>query len=110
MGSYIIYMCTFPNGKKYVGQTNRDLYTRMNEHYRDSMNLKCKKYNWPFYKALREFGFLQTDWQVLQTCENQEELNQAEKYWIKYYNTNMHIAGSNGYNQSEGGEGWSKSR
>ena len=76
----------------------------MNEHYRDSMKPKKKKYNWPFYKALREFGFLSTSWEVLQTCKTQEELNLAEKYWIKYYNTNMHIAGANGYNQSEGGE------
>ena len=43
IGSYIIYMCKFPNAKMYIGQTNRDLYTRMSEHYRDFMNPKCKK-------------------------------------------------------------------
>lgn len=108
--AYIIYSCTFPDGKMYVGQTNRDLYTRMNEHYKNAYNEKSKKYNSPFCHALRESGFLSTQWNVLQVCENQDELNKAEKYWIAYYNTNMHNANSNGYNQSEGGEGWSKSR
>lgn len=110
MGTYIIYKCTFPDGKAYIGQTNRDLYTRMNEHFRNSTNPKAKKYSSPFCTALRETGLLNTSWEILQVCETQEELNQAEKYWIKFYNTNMHMHNSNGYNQSEGGEGWSKSR
>lgn len=108
MGTFIIYKCTFPDGKMYIGQTNRDLNSRMNEHFRNASNPKSKKFNSPLCKAIRDAGQINTKWEILQTCETQEELNQAEKYWIKYYNTNMHNLNSNGYNQSEGGEGWSK--
>lgn len=110
MGSYIIYMCTFPNGKMYIGQTNRSLDERIKEHFRDAMNPKCRKYNIEFYKQIRIVGPINTKWEILQTCETQEELNKAEKYWISYYNTNIHSPNSNGYNMSKGGEGWSKYR
>lgn len=77
----------------------------MNEHFRNAMNPKSKKYNCPFYKALRDAGITNVKFEIIDKAETQEELNQKEKYWIKYYNTNMKVSGSNGYNLSEGGEG-----
>lgn len=110
MGTFIIYKCTFPDGKMYIGQTNRDLNSRMSEHFRNASNPKSKKFGSPFCKAIRAVGPVNTKWEIIDHAESQEELNKKEKYWISYYNTDIHHPNSNGYNQSEGGEGWSKNK
>ena len=110
MGSYIIYKCTLPDGKMYIGQTNRSLDERIKEHFRDAMNPKCRKYNIEFYKKIREFGPINVKFEIIDHADSQDELNQKEKYWLAYYNTDIHSPNSNGYNMSEGGEGWSKYR
>ena len=88
-----IYKITFPNNKIYIGKSN-DIKRRCYEHNRlDREDILCDKMIHKYYGQLKEIT-------ILEEClEN--ELNEREKYWIKYYNsTNKKI----GYNCTEGGE------
>lgn len=86
----VIYKTTnLINGKIYIGQDSKN-----NSNYYGSGLLLSK--------ALKKYGKENFIKEILQICENKEELNQFEKNWIKYYNsTNKDI----GYNMSEGGTG-----
>lgn len=87
------------NGKKYVGQTKRDLNIRLSEHKSDSKKKRGKLYN-----AIRKYGIDNFRVKVLKTIDNTEDrlgakLGEYEKYYIEKYNT---IA--EGYNVVRGGE------
>ena len=101
----IIYRCTLPNGKMYIGQTNRELKDRKYEHIRKSKIKTSVGYNYPFYRAIRKYGENNLVWDILDYADNQIDLNEKEKYWINYYNTYIGNKNSNGYNQTVGGEG-----
>lgn len=98
----IIYKATFPNGKSYIGQTIYELEYRKSKHKGD-----YKSKNLIFYYAIRKYGWNNIIWEIIDTAETQEELNEKEKYWIKYYNTHFKAENSNGYNMTTGGEGTS---
>ena len=103
----IIYRCTLPNGKMYIGQTYREFQERQYEHIRKSKIKTENGYNYPFYRAIRKHGVENLIWDILDCASSQEELNEKEKYWISYYNTYIKSKNSNGYNQTLGGEGQS---
>lgn len=93
----IIYCATNTvNGKKYIGQTIRDFDRRKKEHI--SQSKRADKYS--FHFALNKYGENSFVWSVLDKCNNQEELDTKEIYWIGYYDT----YGRNGYNMSLGGQ------
>lgn len=53
-------------------------------------------------KAIRKYGLENFKKEILESCSNDDELNEKERYWIKFYNsTNRKI----GYNLTEGGTG-----
>lgn len=97
----VIYCATFPNGKKYIGQTKRRFVDRYKEHKYasslDEINL-C-----PFYRAIKKYGFENLDWSILEICESEEYLNDREVYWINEYNSFIGFKGSMGYNGTVGG-------
>lgn len=66
----------------------------MNDYLNPNVNL----YNGHFYKALRKYGVENFTFQIIELCR-QDELNEREIYWIKYYDSF-----NNGYNQTIGGE------
>ena len=101
----IIYRCTLPNGKMYIGQTYRELNDRIHEHLRKSKIKTEIGYNYPFYRAIRKYGEKNLKWDILDYANTKDELNEKEKYWISYYNTYIRNKNSNGYNQTIGGEG-----
>ena len=101
----IIYRCSFPNGKMYIGQTNRSLHERIREHIRVSKIKTSPGYNYPFYRAIRKYGDDNLEWDILDTAGSQPELNERERYWISYYNTCILSENPCGYNQTYGGEG-----
>ena len=101
----IIYRCTLPNGKMYIGQTHRELQDRIYEHIRKSKIKTDIRYNYPFYRAIRKYGENNLIWDILDYAENQDELNEKEIFWISYYNTYIYNKNNNGYNQTIGGEG-----
>lgn len=88
------------NNLSYIGQSI-SLENRYNQHYNNHKNKKLHDYYTDFYKALREFGFENFSYEILEQKDyySPEELNEREKYWISYYNSYY-----NGYNMNPGGE------
>ena len=94
----IIYKVTFPNNKMYIGQTYKGLDTRKAEH-----KLNMKKYDYPFYRALRKYGFDSVTWEIIDTANSVSELDEKEMYYIKKFKTYIGFKDSQGYNANLGG-------
>ncbi len=95
----IIYKATNKiNGKSYIGQTIHTLNMRKNEHLKRS---KYKKYLTYFGKALQKYGESSFDWEVIDTAETQNELDEKASYWIEFYQC---TDPQHGYNLKGGGE------
>lgn len=90
----IVYIYTFPNGKKYIGQTSRPLEERAKngEGYINSPAV---------YNAIKKYGWNNISIETF-PCDSKKEMNQLEQYYIKLYNT---INNKYGYNLTYGGEG-----
>lgn len=98
MKTGIIYKYTNKiNGKSYIGQTIQSLNKRHNRHLYDSKND-----NLYFHKALQKYGVDNFELIIIEDNINIEELDDKEKYWIKYYDT--FYLNDNGYNMTEGGQ------
>lgn len=95
----IIYKVTNKvNNKIYIGQTTTSLKERMYHHvYRAEKELDITHTH--FINALRKYGKDSFIWEEIDYAENQQELNNKEIYWIKYYNTI-----NEGYNIQAGGQ------
>lgn len=77
------------NNKKYVGQTV-DLKRRIEQHKRDNLYVD---------KAIRKHGWENCKIEVLEECENREQLNEREIFWI----AELKSKSPNGYNLTDGG-------
>lgn len=82
------------NNKPYIGQTTTSIEQRKAEHLRRSSN-GSRGY---FHSAIRKHGKDNFKWEVLMTCPNLYSLNEAEVFFIKYYDSM-----DNGYNLTSGG-------
>ena len=93
------------NNKKYIGQIcrkNNNLKSRHNEHISNSYNSNRKyDYNMPFHNAIRKYGIENFEFEVLKICNNLDECNYWETYYIERFNTL--ISNNEGYNLSNGG-------
>ncbi len=78
--SMVIYKATFPNSKCYIGQTRRKFKARYKEHEYASKNIELK---YPFYNAIRKYGFENLKWEILEQCKNLKDLNEQEILYIK---------------------------
>lgn len=97
----IIYLITNKvNGKRYIGKTSRDLELRWKEHQR-----AAAKEDPDFYiaRSIRYHGVDNFTVKMVQRCESEEALVEAEKAWIRDLGTH----GPAGYNLTDGGEGLS---
>lgn len=83
------------NHKKYVGQTTKSVKERHQNH-------KWQKYNSYFHNALTKYGEDNFTLKVIDVAYSQEELDEKEIYWIKYYDSVKQ-----GYNLTSGGGGMS---
>jgi len=94
----IIYKATNKiNNKIYIGQTTQSLEDRIYFHkYRAYNELNVTHTH--FINAIRKYGINNFIWEVIDEANTQEELNEKEIYWIKYYNSI-----ENGYNIQPGG-------
>ena len=81
------------NGKVYIGQTIRPVEYRFNRHINDAMHNVLDTH---FARAIRKYGPNSWHFEVIDNAETQEELNQKEQYWIKYYNSV-----EEGYNETD---------
>ena len=80
------------NSKQYIGQTTQTLESRINEHFHN-------KRNHPLYCAIRRYGTQNFEFSLVDTASNMDELNEKEKYYIKFYD----CLWPNGYNFHQGG-------
>lgn len=56
-----------------------------------------------FHCAIRKYGEDAFTWEIIDTAMTEDELNEKEKYWIS-----SHDSFNNGYNMTEGGDGFSR--
>ena len=85
------------NNKIYIGQSVH-IQQRFYTHCSDALTKQDNNY---FHNAIRKYGKENFYIEIIEECL-EEELNDKEIYWIKYYNaTDKNI----GYNSSIGGEG-----
>lgn len=84
----------------YVGQTT-NLYSRRQQHEKyDPYNPNNREYYLPLSRGIRKNGLDAYECIVLEEVENQDLLNEREKYWISFYNT---YEDPNKYNLTPGG-------
>lgn len=94
----IIYLITnLVNEKKYVGQTIQGLEKRWKQHI-----LISKYSDYPLYLDMREYDINNFIIKQICECENQDELNNKEIYYIIEYDTI--IDHHKGYNMNYGGK------
>ena len=94
----IIYLISNTiNSKKYVGQTTQTLRARWSDHVYNSKHLTRVR---AIHLAMRKYGVENFIIEQIDSAETQEELNEKEKYWIKYYD----CVSPKGYNLTSGGE------
>ena len=89
-------MHTSPSGKSYIGKTKFTLEKRWKDH---QTMAKFGK-NHLIHKAIRKYGADAFTSTILEENIPKEDVNERERYWIKFYNTYK-----KGYNMTEGGEG-----
>lgn len=99
----IIYKCTNKvNGKYYIGKTQRKLETRIAQHKSEAKSYRDKTLC-AFHNALNKYGFENFEWEVIDTADTLEELNQKEIFWIDKLKSLTKFG--LGYNINTGGEG-----
>lgn len=93
---YIYKIINSNNNKVYIGQTTKTIQERFKEHLRNST--EKSKNTLHLYLAMNKYGKETFSVELLDTADNQEDLNEKECYWINYYNS-IH----EGYNMMQGG-------
>ena len=83
------------NGKKYVGQTIRDIKVRFKEHRTKAQGHSV------IHKAIKKYGQENFRIEQIDSVKTLEELNEKEIYWINKLNSMV----PSGYNVTEGGFG-----
>ena len=96
----IIYKATnLVNNKKYIGQTINSLEYRKQQHFREARNPHRRNYY--FHNAINKYGEDNFIFEQIDLTNTQKELDEKERYWIKYYNSNNK---NHGYNLDSGGK------
>ena len=89
-----IYKITnLENNMCYIGQSV-DIATRLRAHIKAGLGIDSS--NNKFYSALKEFGVENFKYEILEECDR-PQLNEKEKYWIKYFQSDTF-----GYNSTKG--------
>lgn len=99
MTNNIIYLCSFPNGKCYVGKT-KNFLKRKKVHECTAFREKSHVYNTKFYRAIRKYGIENLNWKILYENVSSNQIDLAEICSIYLYNSYY-----DGYNMTMGGEG-----
>jgi predicted GIY-YIG superfamily endonuclease len=95
---YIYVIHNIINNKIYVGKTI-DPVSRWYEH----ITSKNTQY---IHRAIRKYGVDSFIFTVIHKLNSEIETNNAERYWIRFYKSNVYRYGNEfGYNMTDGGEG-----
>lgn len=88
------------NGKIYVGKTGNFARRRQRHIYAALGQASEKKFY--IHRAMAKHGVENFTFSILQEFVDEERCNEAEKYWISFFNSKNPKLG---YNLTEGGEG-----
>ena len=96
MRGFIYKITNTINGKSYIGQIIQNVKERFYQH----CATKCSKAvsNMAIHRAIKKYGKSNFTVEVIEEI-NSANLNDRERYWIKYYNSY-----NNGYNSTKGGQ------
>ena len=83
-----VYCITFPNGKKYIGQSHKPWRDRWRNHQKKSSGCIA------FHNALNKYASLPLTWELLDYAQTPQELTKKETFHIASKNTLT----PNGYN------------
>ena len=90
---WIYKITNIQNNKVYIGQTIRPIEQRFKRHLSDALNNILDTH---FARAIRKYGKENFIIEQIDEAQTQDELNQKEQYWIKYYNSV-----NKGYNETD---------
>ena len=90
---WIYKISNIQNNKVYIGQTIRPIKQRFYRHLNDAINNILDTH---FARAIRKYGKDNFIIEEIDTAQTQDELNQKEQYWIKFYNSV-----EEGYNETD---------
>ena len=101
MRGFIYKITNTINDKSYIGQTIQNVKERFYQH----CATKCSKAvsNMAIHRAIKKYGKSNFTVEVIEEIDS-ANLNDRERYWIKYYNSY-----NNGYNSTKGGQDGCKS-
>lgn len=94
-----IYKYTSPSGKSYIGQTTRSLAERAGHNGKNYKGCSL------MFRAIQKYGFEAFEVEILAEVKK-EQLDDYEKKYIVIFNT----LSPNGYNLTEGGDGFSRKK
>lgn len=90
---WIYKITNIQNNKVYIGQTIRPIEQRFHRHLNDAINNILDTH---LARAIRKYGKNSFIIEEIDNAQTQNELNQKEQYWIKFYNSVK-----NGYNETD---------
>lgn len=90
---WIYKIINIQNNKVYIGQTIRPIEQRFNRHLSDALNNVLDTH---LARAIRKYGKDSFIIEEIDNAQTQDELNQKEQYWIRYYNSVKE-----GYNETD---------
>ena len=90
---WIYKITNIQNNKVYIGQTIRPIEQRFKRHLSDALNNILDTH---FARAIRKYGKDSFIIEEIDNAQTQNELNQKEQYWIRYYNSVKE-----GYNETD---------
>ncbi|MBQ1569735.1 MAG: GIY-YIG nuclease family protein [Clostridiales bacterium] len=98
---YCVYMHTFPNGKRYIGQTKQ----KPEKRFGNGNNYKGCKY---IYSAIQKYGWDNVKHEILVSGLSQKDADYYEKYYIALYKSNdrrygynLRTGGASGYQYTD---------
>lgn len=101
---WIIYMYTFPNGKRYIGKTCQSLGSRQGDNWKGYQNCTL------LWNAIQKYGIENIQQNILiERDMTNEEAARFEQIFIMMFKTNVNRFNTPkyGYNLTDGGEGLS---
>lgn len=90
---WIYKITNIQNNKVYIGQSIRPINQRFQRHINDALNNILDTH---FARAIRKYDKENFIIEEIDIANTQEELNEKEQYWIKYYNSVI-----DGYNETD---------
>ncbi|MHB9056190.1 MAG: NUMOD1 domain-containing DNA-binding protein [Paludibacteraceae bacterium] len=85
----LLYKLTFPNNKIYIGQTVQQLKNRIKDHCNEAVNMHDRRNTNPKNRAIRKYREFVVE--IIEYCNNVDELNIREDEIINEYRNNGYI-------------------